>query len=104
MKVLLENFLRRENGRTVTVDDIKSVVDWIKERKNPRDIAFHPARVMTHDVGGFPAILDMAAMREAMVRLGGDANKINPVLPVDLIIDHSVGIDFYGTADSFDKT
>ena len=103
MKVLLENFLRRENGRTVTVDDIKSVVDWIKERKNPRDIAFHPARVMTHDVGGFPAILDMAAMREAMVRLGGDANKINPVLPVDLIIDHSVGIDFYGTADSFDK-
>ncbi len=103
MKVLLENFLRRENGRTVTVDDIKSVVDWIKDRKNPRDIAFHPARVMTHDVGGFPAILDMAAMREAMVRLGGDANKINPVLPVDLIIDHSVGIDFYGTKNAFDK-
>ena len=103
MKVLLENFLRRENGRTVTVDDIKSVVDWIKERKNPRDIAFHPARVMTHDVGGFPAILDMAAMREAMVRLGGDAKTINPVLPVDLIIDHSVGIDSYGKADSFDK-
>lgn len=103
MKVLLENFLRRENGRTVTVDDIKSVVDWIKERKNPRDIAFHPARVMTHDVGGFPAILDMAAMREAMVRLGGDAKTINPVLPVDLIIDHSVGIDSYGSKDSFDK-
>jgi aconitate hydratase len=103
MKVLLENFLRRENGRTVTVDDIKSVVDWIKERKNPRDIAFHPARVMTHDVGGFPAILDMAAMREAMVRLGGDAKTINPVLPVDLIIDHSVGIDSYGSKDSFVK-
>lgn len=103
MKVLLENFLRRENGRTVTVDDIKAVVQWIKDRKNPRDIAFHPARVMTHDVGGFPAILDMAAMREAMVRLGGDAKKINPVLPVDLIIDHSVGIDFYGTEDSFEK-
>ena len=103
MKVLLENFLRRENGRTVTVDDIKAVVQWIKDKKNPRDIAFHPARVMTHDVGGFPAILDMAAMREAMVRLGGDAAKINPVLPVDLIIDHSVGIDFYGDDNAFEK-
>ncbi|MEQ8194990.1 MAG: aconitate hydratase AcnA [Rhodospirillales bacterium] len=103
MKVVLENFLRREDGRTVTVDDIKSVAQWLKDKKCPRDIAFHPARVMTHDVGGFPAILDMAAMREAMVRLGGDAKKINPILPVDLIIDHSVGIDFYGTPDAFEK-
>ena len=90
MKVLLENLVRLENGRTVTVDDIKAVAAWLKTEASEREIAFLPARVLMQDLTGVPAVVDLAAMREAMVKLGGDPKKINPLAPVDLVIDHSV--------------
>jgi aconitate hydratase A / 2-methylisocitrate dehydratase len=101
MKVLLENLVRLENGRTVTVDDIKAVAAWLKDRSSQREIAFRPARVLMQDFTGVPAVVDLAAMRQAMVKLGGDAKKINPLSPVDLVIDHSVMVDNFGTAGSF---
>src|SRR5512135_264041 len=103
MKVLLENLIRLENGRTVTVDDIKAVAAWLKTRTSEREIAFLPARVLMQDLTGVPAVVDLAAMREAMVKLGGDPKKINPLAPVDLVIDHSVQVDFFGSADAFQK-
>ena len=101
LKVLLENLVRLENGRTVTVDDIKSVGAWLATRTSEREIAFRPARVLMQDLTGVPAVVDLAAMREAMVKLGGDAKRINPLSPVDLVIDHSVMVDNFGTKDSF---
>jgi aconitate hydratase len=101
MKVLLENLIRLENGRTVTVDDIKAVAEWLKTRKSEREIAFLPARVLMQDLTGVPAVVDLAAMREAMVKLGGDPKKINPLAPVDLVIDHSVMVDNFGNAQAF---
>jgi aconitate hydratase len=101
MKVLLENLVRLENGRTVTVDDIKAIVEWCLTRTSTREIAFRPARVLMQDFTGVPAVCDLAAMREAMVKLGGDPKKINPLSPVDLVIDHSVMIDEFGTKDAF---
>ncbi|HEV2161965.1 MAG TPA: aconitate hydratase AcnA, partial [Stellaceae bacterium] len=103
LKVLLENLLRLENGRTVTVDDVKAVGAWLKARTSEREIAFRPARVLLQDLTGVPAVVDLAAMREAMARLGGDPKKINPLSPVDLVIDHSVMADNFGAADSFRK-
>src|ERR1700692_4042383 len=97
MKVLLENLVRLENGRTVTVDDIKAVATWLKDRSSQREIPFRPARVLMQDFTGVPAVVDLAAMRQAMVKLGGDAKKINPLSPVDLVIDHSVMVDNFGT-------
>ncbi len=101
MKVLLENLVRLENGRTVTVEDIKAVAEWLKTRKSEREIAFLPARVLMQDLTGVPAVVDLAAMREAMVKLGGDPKKINPLAPVDLVIDHSVMVDNFGNAQAF---
>jgi aconitate hydratase len=101
MKVLLENLVRLENGRTVTVDDIKSVAEWLKTKTSEREIAFLPARVLMQDLTGVPAIVDLAAMREAMVKLGGDPTKINPLAPVDLVIDHSVMVDNFGNPQAF---
>jgi aconitate hydratase A / 2-methylisocitrate dehydratase len=101
MKVLLENLVRLENGRTVTVDDIKAVAEWLKTRKSEREIAFLPARVLMQDLTGVPAVVDLAAMREAMVKLGGDPKKINPLAPVDLVIDHSVMVDNFGNPQAF---
>ncbi|HVA13127.1 MAG TPA: aconitate hydratase AcnA [Stellaceae bacterium] len=101
MKVLLENLVRLENGRTVTVDDIKAVAEWMKTRTSDREIAFLPARVLMQDLTGVPAVVDLAAMREAMVKLGGDPKKINPLAPVDLVIDHSVMVDNFGNAQAF---
>jgi aconitate hydratase len=103
LKVLLENLLRWEDGRTVTVDDVKAVGAWLKERKSDREIAYRPARVLMQDFTGVPAVVDLAAMRDAMVRMGGDPKKINPLSPVDLVIDHSVQIDYFGSKDAFDK-
>lgn len=100
LKVLLENLLRHEDGRSVTVDDIRAVVDWQKERRSDREIAFRPARVLMQDLTGVPAVVDLAAMRDAMVKLGGDPKLINPLSPVDLVIDHSVMVDFSGTPDA----
>jgi aconitate hydratase len=101
LKVLLENLVRLENGRTVTVDDIKAVGAWLVTKSSDREIAFRPARVLMQDLTGVPAVVDLAAMRAAMVDLGGDPNKINPLSPVDLVIDHSVQIDNFGNPGAF---
>ena len=103
MKVLLENLVRLENGRTVTVGDIKGVAEWLKERKSEREIAFRPARVLMQDFTGVPAVVDLAAMRQAMVKLGGDPKRINPLSPVDLVIDHSVMVDVFGNQQAFQR-
>jgi aconitate hydratase len=101
MKVLLENLVRLENGRTVTVDDIKAMAAWLATKTSDREIAFRPARVLMQDLTGVPAVVDLAAMRAAMINLGGDPNKINPLSPVDLVIDHSVQIDNFATPQAF---
>jgi aconitate hydratase len=101
LKVLLENLLRHEDGRTVNADDIRAMAKWLKTRKSKREIAFRPARVLMQDFTGVPAVVDLAAMRDAMQQLGGNPKKINPLAPVDLVIDHSVMVDFFGTAKSF---
>ncbi len=103
LKVLLENMLRFEDGKTVTTDDVKAVAEWLKEKKNPKEIAFRPARVLMQDFTGVPAVVDLAAMRDAMVNLGGDPKQINPKSNVDLVIDHSVMVDQSGNAKSFDN-
>ncbi len=101
LKVLLENLLRHEDGRTVTADDIRAMAEWLTTRKSDREIAFRPARVLMQDFTGVPAVVDLAAMRDAMVALGGDPARINPLVPVDLVIDHSVMVDQYGNALAF---
>ncbi|MDB6182431.1 aconitate hydratase AcnA [Paracoccus fistulariae] len=103
LKVVLENMLRFEdNGRTVSTEDIKAFAEWAeKDGKNPREIAYRPARVLMQDFTGVPAVVDLAAMRDGIVALGGDAQKINPLNPVDLVIDHSVMIDEFGTPRAF---
>jgi aconitate hydratase A / 2-methylisocitrate dehydratase len=102
LKVVLENMLRFEDGKTVSVDDIKAFADWAKlGGKNPREIAYRPARVLMQDFTGVPAVVDLAAMRDGLVALGGDPEKINPLSPVDLVIDHSVMIDEFGNPRAF---
>ena len=103
MKVLLENLLRNEDGRSVKKDDILAVAKWLKKRKLEHEIAFRPARVLMQDFTGVPAVVDLAAMRNAMQNLGGDAEKINPLVPVDLVIDHSVIVNFFGDNKAFAK-
>jgi aconitate hydratase len=101
LKVLLENLLRHEDGRTVKVDDIKAMAKWLKARRSDREIAYRPARVLMQDFTGVPAVVDLAAMRAAMQAMGGDAKKINPLSPVDLVIDHSVMVDSFGNRRAF---
>jgi aconitate hydratase len=103
MKVLLENLLRFEDGVTVTRDDLQAMADWLKERRINREIQYRPARVLMQDFTGVPAVVDLAAMRDAMKALGGDPQKINPQVPVHLVIDHSVMVDEFGTPRSFEK-
>src|SRR5215467_5660726 len=103
MKVLLENLLRYEDGHTVTKEDIQAVVGWLKNKTSDREIAFRPARVLMQDLTGVPAVVDLAAMRDAMKKLGGNPEKINPLAEVDLVIDHSVMVDSFGGRDSFKK-
>jgi aconitate hydratase len=103
LKVLLENLLRWEDGRTVTVEDIKGMAGWLQNCSSDQEIAYRPARVLMQDFTGVPALVDLAAMRDAMVSMGGDPQKINPLSPVDLVIDHSVMIDFAGTDDAEKK-
>ena len=102
MKVLLENLLRFEDGVTVTREDLQAMVDWLKERRISREIQYRPARVLMQDFTGVPAVVDLAAMRDAMKSLGGDPHKINPQVPVHLVIDHSVMVDEFGTPKSFE--
>src|SRR4051812_47306497 len=103
MKVLLENLLRFEDGATVTCDDLRAMVDWQKERRISREIQYRPARVLMQDFTGVPAVVDLAAMRDAMVHLGGNPQKINPLVPVHLVIDHSVMVDEFGNPKAFGK-
>ena len=101
LKVLLENLLRSEDGRTVTDGDIQAMAGWLTERRSDREIAFRPARVLMQDFTGVPAVVDLAAMRDAMAALGGDPERINPLVPVDLVIDHSVIVDDFGNPQAF---
>src|SRR6202158_1126389 len=103
MKVLLENLLRNEDGHTVTKDDIKAFAEWLKTKTSDHEFAFRPARVLMQDFTGVPAVVDLAAMRDAMKALGGDPKKINPLVPVDLVIDHSVAVTFFGNNLAFKK-
>lgn len=102
LKILLENLLRHENGRTVTVDDLKALVDWLKKRRSVHEISYQPARILMQDFTGVPAMVDLAAMRHAMVEMGGDPQRINPMSAVDLVIDHSVTVDEFGRGGAFD--
>jgi aconitate hydratase len=101
MKVVLENLLRFEDGITVTKQDILAVAEWLKTRKSDHEISYRPARVLMQDFTGVPAVVDLAAMRDATAALGADPQKINPLVPVDLVIDHSVMVDSFGTPLSF---
>ena len=103
LKILLENLLRQEDNHHVNKDDIEALANWSPKAKQDKEIAFMPARVLMQDLTGVPAVVDLAAMREAMKRLGGDPKKINPLAPVDLVIDHSVQVDYFGTSDAFHK-
>ena len=103
LKVVLENLLRFEDNRTVTADDIRAVAKWLVTRTSEHEISYRPARVLMQDFTGVPAVVDLAAMRDAAVKLGGDPKKVNPQVPVDLVIDHSVMIDYFGTQDAFTK-
>jgi aconitate hydratase len=101
MKVLFENLLRFEDGTTVKTDDLKALVQWAKDKKSEHEINYRPARVLMQDFTGVPCVVDLAAMRDAMTKLGGDPAKINPQIPVDLVIDHSVMVDEFGTPQAF---
>ena len=103
LKVLLENLLRHEDGRTVKADDIRAMADWLKERSSDREIAYRPARVLMQDFTGVPAVVDLAAMRDAAEKLGIDPKRINPLVPVDLVIDHSVMVDYFATERAFEQ-
>ena len=103
LKVLLENLLRFEDGRIVTSEHVKALVGWLKDKKSDAEIAYRPARVLMQDFTGVPAVVDLAAMREAIKALGGDPQKINPLSPVDLVIDHSVMVDAYASSTSLQK-
>ncbi|MGF6562346.1 aconitate hydratase AcnA [Erwinia aphidicola] len=103
MKVLLENLLRYQDGDSVTAEDISALAGWLKDAHADREIAYRPARVLMQDFTGVPAVVDLAAMREAVKRLGGDVAKVNPLSPVDLVIDHSVTVDHFGDDDAFEE-
>jgi aconitate hydratase len=103
LKVLFENLLRYEDGRSVTVDHIKAMIAWLEQRSSRTEIAYRPARVLMQDFTGVPAVVDLAAMRQAMLDLGGDPEKINPLSAVDLVIDHSVQVDAFGGANAFER-
>jgi len=103
LKVLLENLLRWEDGRTVTADDIRAIAGWLERGTADREIAFRPARVLMQDFTGVPAVVDLAAMRDAMQAAGADPAKINPLVPVDLVIDHSVMVDVAGSRQALDN-
>src|SRR6516165_2824003 len=102
IKVLLENLLRNEDGGSVTEDDLKAIGAWVENKgATQHEISFRPARVLMQDFTGVPAVVDLAAMRDALAKLGGDLNKINPLAPVDLVIDHSVMVDAFGSDLAF---
>ena len=101
LRILLENLLRREDGRWVRAADIEAVANWDVTSGAQREMAFMPARVLLQDFTGVPAVVDLAAMRDGIVKLGGDPAKVNPLQPVELVIDHSVQVDHFGVAGAF---
>ena len=101
MKILLENLLRHEDGRSVHAEDVEALARWDGRMKEEREIAYRPARVLLQDFTGVPVVVDLAAMRDAMAAMGGDPLRINPLQPVDLVIDHSVQVDVFGTDAAF---
>ena len=103
LKILLENTLRFENGGSYTVEDAKSVVGWLAQASSTKEVPFKPARILMQDFTGVPGVVDLAAMRDGILRLGGKPEKVNPLVPVDLVIDHSVMVDVSGTADALQK-
>lgn len=103
LKVLLENLLRWEDGKTVTGSDLTALAKWLENRRSDREIQYRPARVLMQDFTGVPAVVDLAAMRAAMAKAGGDPQRINPLSPVDLVIDHSVMVDRYASQQAFSE-
>ncbi|HLJ01908.1 MAG TPA: aconitase family protein, partial [Solirubrobacteraceae bacterium] len=103
LKILLENLLRNEDGEAIRAQDIEALARWNAKDEPSQEIAFTPARVLMQDFTGVPAIVDLAAMRDAMSEMGGDQNKINPLVPAELVIDHSVQVDAFGSAGAFQK-
>ena len=103
LKILLENLLRTEDGANITADQIRSLANWDPTTEPNTEIQFTPARVIMQDFTGVPCIVDLATMREAIVELGGDAAKVNPLAPAEMVIDHSVIADFFGTKESFEQ-
>src|SRR5499427_7687271 len=101
LKILLENLLRREDGVNVTAEDVEFLAKWDATAEPSREIAYMPARVLMQDFTGVPAIVDLAAMRDAMKQLGGNPEKINPLQPAELVIDHSVQVDEFGTSNAY---
>ena len=101
LKVLLENLLRFEDDRTVKREDVESLLAWDPKAEPDREIAFRPARVLLQDFTGVPVVVDLAAMRDAITRLGGNPDRINPLVPMDLVIDHSVQVDSFATEKSY---
>ena len=103
LKILLENILRFEDGTSYNVADAHAIAGWLKEASSTKEVPFRPARILMQDFTGVPAVVDLAAMRDGMLRLNGDPQKVNPLVPVDLVIDHSVMVDFYGTASALQQ-
>ena len=103
LKVLLENLLRWQDNKTVTEPDLKALAAWLKDRRSDREIQYRPARVLMQDFTGVPAVVDLAAMRAAMAKAGGDPQRINPLSPVDLVIDHSVMVDAFASPTAFEQ-
>src|SRR5438445_2002541 len=102
LRILLENQLRTEDGRNVTKEEVRALASWNSKSRPDKEIAFTPSRVLLQDFTGVPCVVDLAAMRDAMQQLGGDPTLINPLQPVELVIDHSVQVDEFGTANAFD--
>src|SRR4249920_1121868 len=101
LKILLENLLRHEDGRFVKAADIEAMATWDVKSTAQKEISFAPARVLLQDFTGVPCVVDLAAMRDGIARLGGDPNRVNPLQPVELVIDHSVQVDYFGQANAF---
>ncbi|MGH7106891.1 MAG: aconitase family protein, partial [Acetobacteraceae bacterium] len=103
LKVLLENVLRAEDGKTYKVRDAEAIAAWLQEGHSDREVPFRPSRILMQDFTGVPAVVDLAAMRDGIVRLGANPEKVNPLVPVDLVIDHSVMVDFFASKDALEK-
>ena len=100
IRILVENLLRKLDGRVVKEEDLRNIAGWQPRYDAPVEIPYHPARVLMQDFTGVPAVVDLAAMRDAVAQLGGDPAKVNPLVPVDLVVDHSVQVDAFGTVDA----